>query len=236
MASLKSQLPQSSICPDGRALALHRLGPWAGIIGPVLFVGVFMIEGWLRPGYDSKGMFVSALSLGPRGWIQIVNFVFVGVSFLIFSGSVAVQFKVGKAHRLAPVLLMIIGFSLLVSGPLVMDPVTTPILPMSWHSRLHYFFGALVFSLGPVSCFVFFRRFRSEPNWRSFQWWTFAAGTIMAASVVLLNVELARAPTPTDAHNNWVGVIQRVAIITYMAWTSTLGLAMLGRSRNVAGP
>ena len=42
----------------------RRVGAWAGIIGPVLFVTIFTLEGWLRPGYKPFEMFVSALSLG----------------------------------------------------------------------------------------------------------------------------------------------------------------------------
>ena len=61
---------------------LARLGAWAGILGPTLFVVTFTVEGCLRPGYASARMFVSALSLGPRGWIQVLNFVVVGLSFL----------------------------------------------------------------------------------------------------------------------------------------------------------
>jgi hypothetical membrane protein len=45
----------------------RKLSAWAGIIGPVLFVLVFMTEGFLRPGYDWLKTFISALSLGPRG-------------------------------------------------------------------------------------------------------------------------------------------------------------------------
>ena len=44
-----------------------RLGSVAGITTPVLFVAVFLVEGWLRPGYQPLSMFVSELSLGPRG-------------------------------------------------------------------------------------------------------------------------------------------------------------------------
>jgi hypothetical protein len=43
------------------------------MIGPALFVLVFTLEGWLRPGYDPLAMYVSALSLGPSGWIQITQ-------------------------------------------------------------------------------------------------------------------------------------------------------------------
>jgi hypothetical protein len=37
-----------------------------------------------------------------------------------------------------------------------MDPVGTPFFEMSLHSYLHYAFGILVFSLAPVSRFIFF--------------------------------------------------------------------------------
>ncbi len=59
-----------------------QLAVWAGMIGPVLFAATFTIEGWLRPGYNPNSMFVSELSLGPRGWIQILNFIVFGVLFL----------------------------------------------------------------------------------------------------------------------------------------------------------
>ena len=57
----------------------RQLATWAGMVGPTLFVAIFMLEGWLRPGYNSRGMYVSELALGPRGWIQGVNFVVFGV-------------------------------------------------------------------------------------------------------------------------------------------------------------
>ncbi|NLT28963.1 MAG: DUF998 domain-containing protein [Propionibacterium sp.] len=47
-----------------------RIGGLAGVIGPSLFVLVFLVEGWLRPGYDPAADYVSALSLGERGWVR----------------------------------------------------------------------------------------------------------------------------------------------------------------------
>src|SRR5215471_18412597 len=109
-------------------LTLDRrpLAAWAGMVGPALFVAVFTVEGWLRPGYNPLGMYVSELSLGPRGWIQVANFVVVGVLLLVFARGVAAEFREGKASRAGPLLLAIIAFSLLVSGPLVTDPASTP--------------------------------------------------------------------------------------------------------------
>lgn len=48
-------------------LDIQSFAAWAGMIGPVLFVGVFTIEGFLRPAYNPFSMYVSELSIGSRG-------------------------------------------------------------------------------------------------------------------------------------------------------------------------
>jgi hypothetical protein len=88
----------------------RQLAAWAGMIGPVLFVAIFTIEGWLRSGYDARSMFVSELALGPRGWIQIVNFLVFGLLFLLFARGVAAEFQEGKASWAGPILLAIKGW------------------------------------------------------------------------------------------------------------------------------
>jgi hypothetical protein len=192
------------------------------MIGPALFVATFTIEGCLRPGYSPREMFISELSLGPRGWIQIVNFIVTGVLLLIFTRGVVVHFRNGTASRAGPILLTIIGIGFLASGPFVMDPPSTPADQMTLHSRLHWnVFGALVFALSPVSCFVFVRRFRAEPFWRSLQWPTLAAGLITTASVVFMAVAPTRPPEPPNAFNGWNGAMQRLFIVTYLAWIFT---------------
>jgi hypothetical protein len=200
------------------AVECRRLAAWAGMIGPTLFVAVFTLEGCFRSGYAPASMFVSELSLGPRGWIQIANFVVLGLLLLLFTRGVAAKLQDGKASKAGPLLLAIIGVSFLVSGPFVMDASTTPANQISWHGTLHQLFGALVFLLSPISCFVFLRRFRVDPTWRSLQWWTFAAGTIIAAAVVLQAVGPARPPLTPNVFNGWVGLVQRVALVTYLLW------------------
>ncbi len=204
-----------------RATFNLRFGAWAGVVGPLLFVMTFTIEGWLRPAYDPRSMLVSALSLGPRGGIQIANFIISGALIALFAHHVASAFDRGRLWRIGAGLLSIIGFSILASGPFVMDPVGVPFFEMSWHSFLHYAFGILVFSLAPVSCFIFFGYFRTNRRWQWFCWWTLAAGVIMTASVVALK----GAMLPGSLHS-YAGIIQRVALIDYMVWLACFGLAV----------
>ena len=195
----------------------HVLAGWAGMIGSALFVTIFTLEGWLRPGYDPRSTFISELSIGPRGWIQILNFIILGILFLVFTWGVAAEFHEGKASKSGPILLAIIGFSFLISGPLVTDVAATPLDQMSLHGILHAIFGALVFSLSPISCFVFWRRFRQDPNWASLQRGTLAAGIITGVAVILLSIAIKLPVTP-NAFTPWNGLIQRMVIIPYLIW------------------
>ena len=187
----------------------RALGGWAGMIGPAVFVTVFTVEGWLRAGYDPRSTFISELSIGPRGWIQILNFIVLGILFLVFTWGVAAEFRDGKASQAGPVLLAIIGFSFLVSGPFVTDVAGTPRDQMSLHGLVQCIFGALVFSLSPISCFVFWRRFRQDPNWMHLANWTLAVGIITSAAVVLLSAATKTTVIP-NAFTPWNGVIQRM--------------------------
>ena len=208
----------------------HQLSIWAGIIGSTLFVAIFMLEGWLRPGYEPLKMYVSELSLGPRGWIQIVNFIVFGVLLLVFTRSVAAEFQSGKAAWGGILLLRIIALCYLASGPFVMDPTGTPRNQMTLHGTLHGIFGGIVFTLMPISCFVFLRRFREDPKWQFLQWWTLALGTISAVGVILLSVA-TKLPNAQNVFNEWLGLIQRTAIVPFMIWIFIFALGMLKQSK-----
>ena len=203
----------------------HRVAGWAGMIGSALFILVFTIEGWLRPGYDWRSTFISELSIGPRGWIQITNFIVLGILFLIFTWGVAHVFRTGKASKAGPILLAIIGFSFLVSGPFVTDVAGTPRDQMTLTGTLHGIFGALVFSLSPVSCFVFWRRFREDPTWKDLETWTLVAGLITTIAVVLLSVA-TKTTSLANLFAEWTGLIQRMVIIPYLIWIFTFAAAL----------
>jgi hypothetical protein len=185
-------------------------GMWAGMTGPALFVSIFVIEGRLRAGYDSRAMYISALSLGPRGWIQILNFVIFGVLLLAFARGLAA----GTLSRVGPALLAVIAIGNLLLGLLVMDAAGNQ---MSFHGKVHRILARMVLFLMPVSCFVFVHRFRQEPKWGFLEWCTLAAGTTTAIAVAILAV----ATTVVSAKNAFaplLGLFQRAAVVPYMGW------------------
>src|SRR5215216_6118906 len=105
---------------------MKPISAWAGMIGSILFVVVFMIEGWLRPDYSVSQMEISALSRGSRGWIQILNFIVSGMLFLVFASGIAHRYRNMHKPRLGPVLIFVTGLCLILSGFFVMDAPNTP--------------------------------------------------------------------------------------------------------------
>jgi hypothetical membrane protein len=197
---------------------LRTIAALAGMIAPVLFVAVFTIEGCLRPAYSPLTRYVSELSLGPRGWVQITNFLLTGFLLLLFAIGVRAEFTEGAASRLGPLLLLVSALSLLFSGPFVLDPASIPRDHWSWHGTLHQLIGALgFFTMAPVICFIFWRRFREAKQWQSLSLWTMAAILVIVVALILWRM----VPMPLDAPNSftpYAGLIQRTAIIAYMAW------------------
>ncbi len=190
----------------------------AGVLGPAVFITAFTIQGWLRPGYSSRNNVISELSLGPWGWVQILNFVFSGALIIAFAWGVARAFPTGRASRAGPVMLALIGTGLAVSGPFVMEPVGTVPSEMHIGGLLHLIFGAMVFSLCTASCFVFFRRFRVDAAWRKLSAPTLMLGITMTVVQLFWKVLPARPPAPPNVFNEWVGLFQRVTLIPYFLW------------------
>lgn len=74
---------------------------YAGVIGPLLFIVVFLFEGATRPGYNAWRMFVSQLATGPGGWVQVANFLVFGSLMLVFALGLRLSIK-GRADRSEP--------------------------------------------------------------------------------------------------------------------------------------
>ncbi len=213
-----------------RKTTIHRLFAWAGIIGPIIFVSLFLIEGWLRPGYDPFNTYISALALGPRGWIQIVNFIVFGVLMLLYTQAVAGEFPNGKASKGSLLLFIIIAACFLLSGIFVMDPTGTPPDQATIHGILHGIFGGIVFLLMPICILLFLRSFKMKPKWKCQWWWTLILGIFDAVAVLFFTLS-SKLPSLQILFNDWIGLIQRAALIPYMIWVFIFALGILSHDK-----
>jgi hypothetical membrane protein len=207
---------------------LLRLAIWAGVVAPVLFVGVFTVEGALRPGFSPLANYISTLSIGPRGWIQIVNFLVLGVSLLAFSAAVRAEFPDGKASRWGLVLLILLGILFVISGFFVTDATGISTAPLTVHGTVHGLAGGIVFLVMPVVVFVYWRRFRADPRWQPFQAATLALGIVEAAAVLFFSI-VGKSDALLLVFGDSIGLIQRAALVPFLFWLFLFALRMLLR-------
>lgn len=176
-----------------------------GTAGTVLFPIIYLIEGVTRPGYVAWGQTISALSLGPGGWIQQLNFAFCGVSVL-WSAYVWRKILAGGVCAIwYPILRAVEGAGLLTIAIITHDPFHTVVLIVIVNAMC---FGLLVIS----------RRFWGNPNWRG--WATFSA--IMAAWLLVFMSFFGIALNPHGALASYVGLFERLATNADTIWTLAL--------------
>lgn len=204
----------------------RKISAWAGILAPVLFVGLFTLEGALRPDYTPQSMFISALSLGPRGWIQIANFMVLGVLLFLFALGLAQTFPYGKAARWGITAFYGLAALFFISGPFVMDPAGTPQDQLSMQGLIHGLAGGIVFLLMPATLFLFWRHFSATKNWPLLRGWTLALGVIEAAGVIVFTAA-SKIPAEHNPLSGFLGTLQRLALIPFMAWVVIFGISLL---------
>jgi len=198
-----------------------------GAIGPLLFIVMFLIEGATRPNYSAWHHFVSSLSLGEGGWMQITNFLICGVLVLCFAIGLRRVLHPGKGSTWGPILLGIFGLCLIGAGFFVTDPLlgyppgapSTPTL----HGTLHNLLSLVAFISLPAACFVLARRFAGDSAWRGWVFYSIATGILVIVFFILTDVVEFLNP------NGPAGFFQRLTIIIGWGWIAFLAIRLLSK-------
>jgi hypothetical protein len=147
-----------------------------GVAGTVLFPTIYMIEGVTISGYNAWQQAISALSLGPYGWIQQADFVLCGVSVLWSAFVWRKILKGGVCATWYPLIRAIEGIGLIAIGIFSQDPgygypPGTPAGPgpSSLGGTLHLTFTILVVQAMCLALFIIARRFWKNSDFRG---WT----------------------------------------------------------------
>jgi len=172
-----------------------------GFAAPIVFVGTFLIEGAIRPGYDAWAEFVSLLSLGSDGWMQVANFLASGWLLLGFSVAVFQAVRIGAAPKAAPIVFSTMGLGLIAAGAFPTDAADTP---LTRHGELHYGATALVAASMAAACLLEWHDGRHDPGRMASARRLIVAGS---ASISLFTISLVL-PTAADP-----GLVERLAFV-----------------------
>src|SRR5262245_45202563 len=80
----------------------------AGIVGPIWFTTLVVVQGFLQPEYSQVRLPISALAAWPTGWIQNLNFYVVSALTIAFAYALHRTVQPSRQGSL--------GFALLVTG------------------------------------------------------------------------------------------------------------------------
>lgn len=211
--------------------SLNRALLAAGVVAPVAFVVVLLIEGATRSGYSAWRMYGSNLANGPGGWMQIVNFLACGV--LVLAASVGLA-RSSPPTRWGPRLVGLFGLSLIVAGAFVTDPGLgyppgTPLKPSgppTWHGAVHGLNAVVCFGAVTAAALVYCRVFARDRHTRG---WAVYSGLTGTACLLLFPTFLATAAMDQNGtwHNAPSGFLQRIAIALAWVWVSAVSLRSL---------
>ena len=189
---------------------------YAGVIGPLLFVVVFLIEGLTRPGYSAWRHYVSQLATGPGGWVQVTNFLVCGTLVIAF----AVGLRMATRSIAAPILLGLFAVGLLVAGVFSTDPALGyppgAAQVHTVHGMIHGFAGLACFSLLPATAFVMSAWF-GRHGMKPWMWYSLTVGAVMIVTFIVSTVVSGMDASGT-LPNAPTGLFQRIAIITGWTW------------------
>src|SRR5262245_12611172 len=182
----------------------------AGIIGPIWFTTLVVVQGFLQPEYSHVRLPISALAAWPTGWIQNLNFYVVGALTIAFAYAL---------HRsVAPARQGSLGGALLVLGVIGLWLAGT----FAW-PRLHgvptenapHVVGAItVFAATGIGLMVFSRRMIADPQWRDLAAYTMVTG--IAVLVLFVMVGFFAIDDGAPLHP-WAGLLQRILAAVWFA-------------------
>ncbi|HEY7355942.1 MAG TPA: DUF998 domain-containing protein [Ktedonobacterales bacterium] len=179
-----------------------------GVAGIALFPIIYLIEGATRPGYDAWQQTISALSFGPYGWIQRLNFALCGVSILWSAFVFRRILAGGVCATWYPITRGIEGLGLVAIAIFTLDPLHTACLIV--------IVNAMCFAL-----FIIARRFWKQPLWSGWVAFSVACGLWPMVVMPFFGVAL----NPHSVLSSYAGLFERLATNADTIWS----LVLIGR-------
>ncbi len=176
-----------------------------GVAGTALFPIIYVLEGATRPGYDAWRQTISALTLGPGGWIQQLDFALCGVSVLWMAFVWREILKGGVCATWYPIIRGIEGLGLIAIAIITQDPLHTVFLVV--------IVNAMCFGL-----FVIARRFWKQPLWRGWATFSVACGLWPMVVMPLFGVAL----NTHGVLSGYAGLFERLATNADTIWSLVL--------------
>jgi hypothetical membrane protein len=191
------------------AISQQRLAA-AGILGPVLFATLVLLQELLQPDYSRVAMQISALAAWPLGWIQDLNF----IVFAWFLFAFVIGIHRGVDHRaggkVGIALLVVAAFGAFLAGafPWTMangKPIAT---------AEHIMAAVTHFLAAAFGLVVLSRRLMHDARWRDLGVYVLMSGLAMLALFV---THVVFAVGPGQPLHSYAGLVQRTLVLIWFS-------------------
>lgn len=184
----------------------------AGILGPIWFITLVVVQGILQPDYSHIAMPISALEAWPRGWMQRLN-------FFVF-GTLMAAFTIGVNQAIRPTRFGLVGIVLLLaSGAGIVLAGLFPWINVNGvptETPAHVVGAVLSFLCASLGFAILSRRMAADSDWRDLSSYVLATGIVMLVLFIALGGFALDEGTPLHA---WAGLLQRVLAGIWIACT-----------------
>ncbi len=204
-----------------------------GAIGAFLFTVTYLLEGITRPGYDAGLQPISALSLGPGGWVQQVNFVVFGVLLVLSAVGWYRLLTPGRGAIWFPLLQSISGLCLIGAGVFSMDPfpgyppgdlLTTSTL----HGTLHSIFAWVIILTLAAGCFAF-ALYTLHEHWH--RWFVFYSLVVGVLILLFWWAFVQDASGTVSWLVPFAGLAERLSAVSHDLWICLIVLRLFLEKR-----
>ena len=193
-----------------------RAGAAAGIAGPAVFTGAWVVSSLRQSGYGVIEVQISGLAAPDARdpWIMITGFLVLGGCTVAFAE--ALREAVGGP---APRLIQAAGAATIAAGLLRRDHMLLEPGSVSWHNQAHNVVSAVIYVDLVVAQALLARAFARDAAWRP--WCRWLAAGAAATAVVLIAFG-------ADTSEPAAGVLQRVAVTLPIAAIAAIAARLAG--------
>lgn len=182
----------------------------AGMIAPIGFITLVIVQGILQPDYSHISMPISALAAWPAGWLQNLNF--------FVSATLMAAFAVGVHAAIRPTRFGLVGIALLLASSVgVLMAGLFPWINVGGiptETPQHVVAAVMTFSCASIGLVVLSRRMRADPRWHDLSAYVLGTGATM---LVLFIVVGGFAIGEGSPFHRWAGLLQRVLVAAWFA-------------------
>lgn len=187
-----------------------------GIIAPILFTLLVIIESLLRPGYSQIFNDVSDLGLGPYSIIQNINFIIFGLLSIGFAIGLGdnLPHRAGKATKW---LVIVFGLCIILAGVTLFSVPVDVIYAKDVVT--HGLVSAIAFLVIIVAQFLTWQALRRSDDiiWANYRKYSLISGLLSILTLILLSY---------TQFSSYHGATERLFIAVWMIWIEITGFKL----------